>query len=101
MCCCLDQAGRSGEEGASLQDLPQHGGQHSGHQGGAPRREQGGGGQRQTKKELKVISSRVGNNLVVFSRSHSCFGYVRHVTGNDQDYLRKIPRVVVQKSALL
>ncbi len=26
---------------------------------------------------------------------------VRHVTGNDQDYLRKIPRVVVQKSALL
>ncbi len=28
-------------------------------------------------------------------------GNVRHVTGNDQDYLRKIPRVVVQKSALL
>ncbi len=28
-------------------------------------------------------------------------GTVRHVTGNDQDYLRKIPRVVVQKSALL
>jgi hypothetical protein len=28
-------------------------------------------------------------------------GSVRHVTGNDQDYLRKIPRVVVQKSALL
>jgi hypothetical protein len=26
---------------------------------------------------------------------------VRHVTGNDQDYLRKIPRVVVQISALL
>ncbi len=26
---------------------------------------------------------------------------VRHVTGNDEDYLRKIPRVVVQKSALL
>ncbi len=26
---------------------------------------------------------------------------VRHVTGNDQDYLREIPRVVVQKSALL
>ncbi len=26
---------------------------------------------------------------------------VRHVTGNDKDYLRKIPRVVVQKSALL
>jgi hypothetical protein len=26
---------------------------------------------------------------------------VRHVTGNDQDYLRKIPRVVVQKSVLL
>ncbi len=26
---------------------------------------------------------------------------VRHVTGIDQDYLRKIPRVVVQKSALL
>ncbi len=26
---------------------------------------------------------------------------VPHVTGNDQDYLRKIPRVVVQKSALL
>ena len=25
---------------------------------------------------------------------------VRHVTGNDKDYLRKIPRVVVQKSAL-
>jgi hypothetical protein len=29
------------------------------------------------------------------------FNSVRHVTGNDQDYLRKIPRVVVQKSALL
>jgi hypothetical protein len=28
-------------------------------------------------------------------------GTVRHVTENDQDYLRKIPRVVVQKSALL
>ncbi len=27
--------------------------------------------------------------------------YARHVTGNDQDYLREIPRVVVQKSALL
>jgi hypothetical protein len=26
---------------------------------------------------------------------------VRHVAGNDEDYLRKIPRVVVQKSALL
>jgi hypothetical protein len=26
---------------------------------------------------------------------------VRHVTGNDQDYLRKIPRAVVQISALL
>jgi hypothetical protein len=26
--------------------------------------------------------------------------HVRHVTGNDKDYLRKIPRVVVQKSAL-
>ncbi len=26
---------------------------------------------------------------------------VRHVTGNDQDYLRKIPRVVGQISALL
>jgi hypothetical protein len=25
---------------------------------------------------------------------------VRHVTGNDEDYLRKIPRVVLQKSAL-
>jgi hypothetical protein len=29
------------------------------------------------------------------------FTTVRHVTGNDQDYLRKIPRVIVQKSALL
>ncbi len=28
------------------------------------------------------------------------FAGVRHVTGNDEDYLRKIPRVVVQKSAL-
>ncbi len=28
-------------------------------------------------------------------------GTVRHVTGNDQDYLRKIPRAVVQISALL
>jgi hypothetical protein len=27
--------------------------------------------------------------------------FVRHVTGNDQDYLRKIPRAVVQISALL
>jgi hypothetical protein len=26
---------------------------------------------------------------------------VRHVTGNDQDYLRKIPRAVGQISALL
>ena len=25
---------------------------------------------------------------------------VRHMTGNDEDYLRKIPRVVLQKSAL-
>ncbi len=33
----------------------------------------------------------------------SVFKYapVRHVTGNDQDYLRKIPRAVVQISALL
>jgi hypothetical protein len=32
-----------------------------------------------------------------------CILIVRHVTGNDQDYLylRKIPRVVVQISALL
>ncbi len=29
------------------------------------------------------------------------FASVRHVTWNDEDYLRKIPRVVVQKSALL
>ncbi len=29
------------------------------------------------------------------------FFVVRYVTGNDEDYLRKIPRVVVQKSALL
>ncbi len=29
------------------------------------------------------------------------FAVVRHVTGNDQDYLRKIPRAVVQISALL
>ncbi len=48
----LDQAGRSGEGGPSLQDLPQHGGQHRGHQAGAPRREQCGGGQRQATKEL-------------------------------------------------
>jgi hypothetical protein len=33
--------------------------------------------------------------------SLSTFMPVRHVTGNDQDYLRKIPRVAVQKSALL
>ncbi len=33
--------------------------------------------------------------------AHVYLHYVRHVTGNDQDYLRKIPRVVVQKSALL
>jgi hypothetical protein len=34
-------------------------------------------------------------------RKYPAIGAVRHVTGNDQDYLRKIPRVVVQKSALL
>ncbi len=34
-------------------------------------------------------------------RNHETITTVRHVTGNDQDYLRKIPRVVVQKSALL
>ncbi len=28
-------------------------------------------------------------------------GSVRHVTGNDQDYMRKIPRAVVQISAVL
>jgi hypothetical protein len=28
------------------------------------------------------------------------YSTVRHVTGNDEDYLRKILRVVVQKSAL-
>ena len=50
----LDQAGWSGE-GASLQDLPQHGGQHRRHQAGAPGREEGGG-QRQAEKELQVIS---------------------------------------------
>ncbi len=31
----------------------------------------------------------------------SHYSTVRHVTGNDQDYLRKIPRAVVQISALL
>jgi hypothetical protein len=56
MCCCMDQAGWSGEEGASLQDLPQHGGQHRRHQAGGLGREQGGGGERQAEKELQVIS---------------------------------------------
>ncbi len=34
-------------------------------------------------------------------RLSSLIIFVRHVTGNDEDYLRKILRVVVQKSALL
>jgi hypothetical protein len=37
----------------------------------------------------------------VNSKEEKLLRPVRHVTGNDQDYLRKIPRVVVQKSALL
>ncbi len=39
--------------------------------------------------------------LLVFLQGNYDIDTVRHVTGNDQDYLRKIPRVVVQKSALL
>jgi hypothetical protein len=42
---------------------------------------------------LILIDSQMGNAVRFIA--------VRHVTGNDQDYLRKIPRVVVQKSALL
>jgi hypothetical protein len=48
------------------------------------------------------------NGLFTYSTVHNfsekkkkSISVVRHVTGNDQDYLRKIPRVVVQKSALL
>ncbi len=41
-----------------------------------------------------------GYFFYIFFSGLKCVG-VRHVTGNDEDYLRKIPRVVVQKSALL
>jgi hypothetical protein len=40
-------------------------------------------------------------NMYLAPDSGQQFTPVRHVTGNDEDYLRKIPRVVVQKSALL
>ncbi len=51
-----------------------------------------------------MMFSRLGNNNQT-DQGNETEGLkiegVRHVTGNDQDYLRKIPRVVVQKSALL
>ncbi len=48
-------------------------------------------------KILGVRSFYSGDPDVTFAAWH----VVRHVTGNDQDYLRKIPRAVVQISALL
>jgi hypothetical protein len=48
------------------------------------------------------ISMCTSNALVSFENRNKILNiHVRHVTGNDEDYLRKIPRVVVQKSALL
>ncbi len=43
-----------------------------------------------------TFTMKIKYNVCIFLNAR-----VRHVTGNDQDYLRKIPRVVVQKSALL
>ncbi len=45
--------------------------------------------------ELASVFKETGHKFSIY------FLFVRHVTGNDQDYLRKIPRVVVQISALL
>ncbi len=47
-----------------------------------------------SRKTVPVLAERP---IPAFFPSNIC---VRHVTGNDEDYLRKIPRVVVQKSAL-
>jgi hypothetical protein len=51
------------------------------------------------------ISTNLSNHAAIMANFirvlNNKFTIVRHVTGNDQDYLRKIPRVVVQKSALL
>jgi hypothetical protein len=53
--------------------------------------------------KLKTQTLSTGEAAPTGSVPHSepIVSTVRHVTGNDQDYLRKIPRVVVQKSALL
>ncbi len=49
----------------------------------------------QKKIKIKKPEDKFKGKLRIF------MNIVRHVTGNDEDYLRKIPRVVVQKSALL
>ncbi len=41
------------------------------------------------------------HNIIIMLLNMKFMPLVRHMTGNDEDYLRKIPRVVVQKSALL
>ncbi len=52
-----------------------------------------------------VAKSYMRKGLLIYGEMRKYFPIyeeaVRHVTGNDQDYLRKIPKVVVQKSALL
>ncbi len=55
---------------------------------------------------IQIFVTKLFDKCIILCLSHSIFfdkfiAFVRHVTGNDQDYLRKIPRVVVQKSALL
>ncbi len=54
---------------------------------------------RSVQKELKSVSEK-SLPVSIFSVKIAALKRVRHVTGNDEDYLRKIPRVVVQKSAL-
>ena len=56
----------------------------------------------ETLGSLKIYKVKNANKFFALSTMPDDFKWtVRHVTGNDQDYLRKIPRVVVQKSALL
>ncbi len=49
---------------------------------------------------MKYLVTNTKNKLISIDLNTNK-GSVRHVTGNDQDYLRKIPRAVVQISALL
>jgi hypothetical protein len=50
------------------------------------------------KRILLIIGDRLGGGVKMEGRGRDR-EYVRHVTGTDQDYLRKSPEVVVQISA--